>query len=87
MKKAAKVQPQARSSTTRILSQRFDIICGLDLRSMRTFLLDHCQNCRGFWLDGGELKSINRDPSELRSQRGLFEEGLNCPIPIRIREI
>ena len=45
-------------------------------------LLDHCQNCRGFWLDGGELKSINRDLSELRSQRGLFEEGLNLMGPL-----
>jgi Zn-finger nucleic acid-binding protein len=44
-------------------------------------LLDHCENCRGFWLDGGEFKRINRNLSGLKSQRVPIEEGLNLVAP------
>ena len=33
-------------------------------------LLDHCENCHGFWLDGGEFKRINEELSGLKSEGG-----------------
>lgn len=33
-------------------------------------LLDHCKNCRGFWLDGGELDLINKKLKEIMPTRG-----------------
>lgn len=39
-------------------------------------LLDHCENCRGFWLDGGELDLINQNLRQLESQRGRIEKVL-----------
>jgi Zn-finger nucleic acid-binding protein len=36
-------------------------------------LLDHCDNCHGFWLDGGEYERINLELAEIRSKRGHSE--------------
>jgi Zn-finger nucleic acid-binding protein len=33
-------------------------------------LLDHCKNCMGFWLDGGELDLINKELKEIMHVRG-----------------
>jgi len=35
-------------------------------------LLDHCSNCHGFWLDGGELDRINE---ELRGIKAAKDHG------------
>ena len=37
-------------------------------------LLDHCENCHGFWLDGGELELINENLSQLKAERGFFDK-------------
>jgi len=41
-------------------------------------VLDHCRNCRGFWLDGGELDLINRELEEIMPIKGKgFSEFVN----------
>jgi len=37
-------------------------------------LLDRCWKCHGFWLDGGELKLINRNLRELKAEHGFSEK-------------
>jgi Zn-finger nucleic acid-binding protein len=44
-------------------------------------LLDHCENCRGFWLDGGEFKRINQELGELAPPRAsLLQAGLSAVV-------
>ena len=38
--------------------------------ALSDILLDHCDNCRGFWLDGGEFKRINQELGGLKSIGG-----------------
>ena len=38
--------------------------------ALSDILLDHCDGCRGFWLDGGEFERINRELAELKSHGG-----------------
>jgi Zn-finger nucleic acid-binding protein len=45
-------------------------------------LLDHCEKCHGFWLDGGEFKRINRELADLKSRRGPYEKGLQRMEPL-----
>ena len=41
-------------------------------------LMDHCQNCGGFWLDGGELDLINRELESIMPVEGKgFSEFVN----------
>ena len=41
-------------------------------------VLDHCSNCGGFWLDGGELNLINRELEDIMPVQGKgFSEFVN----------
>lgn len=41
-------------------------------------VLDHCKNCGGFWLDGGELDLVNRELEEIMPIQGKgFSEFVN----------
>jgi Zn-finger nucleic acid-binding protein len=41
-------------------------------------VLDHCRNCGGFWLDGGELDLINRELEDIMPVQGKgFSEFVN----------
>jgi len=44
----------------------------------RDIVLDHCKNCGGFWLDGGELDLINKELTDIMPVKGKgFSEFLN----------
>jgi Zn-finger nucleic acid-binding protein len=46
-------------------------------------VLDHCRNCSGFWLDGGELDLINKELQEIMpvSGKGFSEFVNNVHLP------
>jgi len=38
-----------------------------DFNTMTDIILDYCNSCKGFWLDGGELAKINEEIKRLNS--------------------
>ena len=46
-------------------------------------VLDHCSNCRGFWLDGGELEEINKELEKIMPLvgKGFSEFVKNVHLP------
>ena len=51
----------------------------VDFNVDSSIILDYCQNCHGFWIDGGELSRINKQVQELN------EAGTEVPDPLLVR--
>jgi Zn-finger nucleic acid-binding protein len=51
----------------------------VDFNVDSSIILDYCQTCHGFWLDGGELARINSEVKELN------EAGTEVPDPLLVR--
>src|ERR1043166_3033266 len=51
----------------------------VDFNVDSSIILDYCQTCHGFWLDGGELARINKEVKELN------EAGKDVADPLLVR--
>src|SRR5258706_2920576 len=51
----------------------------VDFNIDTTIILDCCESCRGFWLDGDELARINEEVKQLN------EAGAEVPDPLLVR--
>jgi uncharacterized protein len=50
----------------------------VDFNVESTIILDYCQSCHGFWIDGGELARINEEVKKLN-------EAAEVPDPLLVR--
>jgi uncharacterized protein len=51
----------------------------VDFNVDTAIILDYCQSCHGFWIDGGELARINEEVKKLN------EAGAEVPDPLLVR--